>query len=264
MGRLLVRAALADPALALTGASVRPGSPHDGADAGLLSGHGVAGVLATSARDEALEGAQVVVSFTPPEVCLDDVAAAARIGIPSVVGTTGWELGQRERLEALAVDVPVLLAPNFSIGVWVLTRLVEDAARRLEGFDVELVELHHKHKADAPSGTALQLGAAAADGRVVVALRPAADGRGVALDDAAVFAREGRTGPRPEGAIGLQTLRGGDATGEHTVLFLGEGERVELTHRTSSRAAFVGGALRAAKWIVGRPAGLYGLGDVLG
>jgi len=252
MGRGLIAGVLSDPALDLSGATVRPGSPHDGHDAGRLVGLESAGVDLCGDRTQAFEGAQVIVAFTPPHVCLVDVRDAVARGIPVVVGSTGWEGDERARLDALAERAAVVLAPNFSVGVWVLADLVARAGALLPDFDAELVELHHRHKVDAPSGTALMLAEAVAGAR------------DVDLDSVGVFERRGAVGPRPGGGIGVQSLRGGDATGEHTVMLLGEGERVELTHRTSSRAAFVSGALRSAKWVVGRPAGLYSLGDVLG
>ena len=217
-----------------------------------MAGLGSAGVAVVGDRAQAFAGAQVVVAFTPPEACLADVRDAIDRGIPAVVGSTGWEGDARAQLEALAAQIPIVLAPNFSVGVWVLAELVARASALLPDFDAEMVELHHRHKVDAPSGTALMLADAVAGAR------------DVDLDSVGVFERRGAVGARPAGVIGVQSLRGGDATGEHTVMLLGDGERLELTHRTSSRAAFVSGALRSAKWVVGRPAGLYTLGDVLG
>ena len=252
MGRGLVAGVMEDPALDLAGATVRPGCGHAGDDVGLLAGVGAAGVLAVEERGPAYASAQVVVSFTPPEAALADAQAACFAGLPIVVGATGWDDDTLARLHALSDEIAIVQAPNFSVGIWVLTGLVGQAAALLSDFDVELFELHHKHKVDAPSGTALHLAAAAAHAR-------SAD-----LEDLAVTARQGVTGARPDGVIGMQALRGGDATGEHTVMLLGAGERLELTHRTSSRAAFVSGALRSAKWLVDRSPGLYTLADVLG
>ncbi len=253
MGRGLIVGVNEDPGLELVGATVRPGDRQAGVDAGLLAGVGALGVVTCETRGAAYASAQVVVSFTPPQAALHDAQAAADAGLPIVVGATGWDDERLARLHALADTTAIVVAPNFSVGIWVLTGLVAQAAALLSDFDVELVELHHKHKTDAPSGTALHLAAAAAQAR------------SASLDDLAVLTREGpAAGPRPDGVIGIQTLRGGDATGEHTVLLLGSGERLELTHRTASRAAFVSGALRSAKWLVDRPAGLYSLADVLG
>ncbi len=253
MGRRLVAGVHADPALTLAGATEHPDGPHLGADAGELVGVGACGVPVLASVAEALAGARVLVDFTTPEATLAALEVAAETGVSAVVGTTGWTDADRARLETLARRVPLVLAPNFSVGIHLLTRLVGDAVRLLgPGFDVEVVELHHRHKADAPSGTALHLAEAAAAAR------------GQELADVARLAREGRPGPRTDEEIGLQALRGGDATGEHTVYLLGAGERLELTHRTGSRDAFVTGALRAARWVVGRPPGLYSLGDVLG
>ena len=253
MGRGLIVGVTEDPALRITGATVRPGSAHVGVDAGVLAGVGPLGVLTCEDRGAAYASADVVVSFTPPLSALSDAQAARDAGLPIVVGATGWDDATLARLHALADTTAIVAAPNFSVGVWVLTGLVAQAAALLPDFDVELVELHHRGKADAPSGTALHLAAAAARAR------------NRALGDLAVLTREGpAAGPRPDGAIGIQSLRGGDATGEHTVLLVGDGERLELTHRTGSRAAFVRGALRSAKWLVDRPPGLYCLADVLG
>ena len=253
MGRLLVAGVAGDPTLELCGATEVPGSPRLGEDAGELAGVGALGVPLVASAAEALSGAQVLVDFTTPEATLGALEAAAELGTAAVTGTTGWAGEDSARLEALAARIPLVLAPNFSVGIHVLTRLVGEAVGLLgPGFDVEVVELHHRHKADAPSGTALHLAEAAAAAR------------GQALTDVARMAREGRPGPRTDEEIGLQALRGGDATGEHTVYLLGAGERLELTHRTGSRDAFVAGALRAARWVAGQRPGLWSLGDVLG
>lgn len=252
MGRGVVAGIAEDPELELVGATVSPGSVHLGADSGALAGVSPNGVQTVADRGAAYALAQVVVSFTPPDAALEDAEVAADSGRPIVVGATGWDEASLARLHALADTTAIVQAPNFSVGVWVLTGLVAQAAALLSDFDVELVELHHKHKLDAPSGTALHLAAAAAAARE-------SD-----LRDVGVFARHGVVAGRPDGVIGVQSLRGGDATGEHTVMLLGAGERLELTHRTSSRAAFVSGALRSAKWLIDRPPGLYSLADVLG
>jgi 4-hydroxy-tetrahydrodipicolinate reductase len=179
------------------------------------------------------------------------IEAAAERGIPAVVGTTGFSAEQRTRIDKIVRKVPLVLAPNFSLGINVLLEVVAGVASRLREYHVEVLGLHHAAKADAPSGTALRLAEAVAEAR------------GLALADHKVLHREGHTGARPPDAIGLQTLRAGDAVGEHTVLFAGSGERLELTHRALSRGNFAAGSVRAARWVVGRPPGLYSMSDVL-
>jgi 4-hydroxy-tetrahydrodipicolinate reductase len=242
-----VRAALADaPELVLAAAVEAPGHPGLGrvVEEGVRVESDVAAGLATC---------DVAVLFAPPGASVEALRLAAEVGRPCVVGTTGFEVGQRRAIEQLAGKIPIVLAANFSVAVNVLGHLVREAARLLgPGFDAEIVELHHGAKVDAPSGTALQLGAAVAEGR------------GESEAGRLVLAREGETGPRPAGAIGIQALRGGDNPGEHTVLFLGRGERLELVHRAATRDHFAKGALRAALWVRTRPPGLYGMEDVLG
>jgi 4-hydroxy-tetrahydrodipicolinate reductase len=242
-----VRAALAeDDALRLGGALEAPGHPGLGRE---LEG----GVRVTDDLEAALAPCDRLIVFATPGATLAAVEAARAARRPCVVGTTGFAPAQREALEAAAADVPLVVAANFSVAVNLLFHLVREASRRLgEGFDAEIVELHHAAKVDAPSGTALRLGEAVAEGR------------GRRLADHRVLAREGETGPRPPGAIGIQALRGGDNPGEHSVLFLGRGERLELTHRAATRDHFARGAVRAAAWVGGRPAGLYDMEQVLG
>jgi 4-hydroxy-tetrahydrodipicolinate reductase len=201
----------------------------------------------------ALSGCDVVIDFSVPAATLGTLRAASEAGVAYVTGTTGFSAAQRSEIERLAERVPVVLAPNFSVAVNVLTWLVREAADRLgPGYDAELVELHHAAKRDAPSGTALRLAEAIAEAR------------GQKLDDHLVLERAGETGARPENAIGIQTLRGGDCPGEHTVLFIGRGERLELSHRAATRDHFARGAVRAATWIIGRPPSLYPMEQVLG
>jgi len=198
-------------------------------------------------------GAEVVIDFSSPGACVAGARICAERGVPFVSGTTGLDDAQLAVLREAAGRIAVLHAPNMSVGIHLLLRLVEEAAQALgEGFDVEILEAHHRHKKDAPSGTALRLAE-------TVALALGRD-----LREVGRYGREGLVGPRSAREIGVLALRGGDVVGDHTVFFLGEGERVELTHRASSRSAFAKGALRAARWIVGRPAGFYGMRDVLG
>jgi 4-hydroxy-tetrahydrodipicolinate reductase len=200
-----------------------------------------------------LAGCEVAIVFATPESTLSFLREAAKAGLPCVVGTTGFDPRQRGEIEALAGSIPILVAANFSVAVNVLAHLVRQAARLLgPDYDAEIVELHHAAKIDAPSGTALHLGAAVAEGR------------GQSPERSLVLAREGKTGARPAGAIGIQALRGGDNPGEHTVMFLGKGERLELSHRSATRDHFARGAVRAAVWLVGRAPGLYEMDQVLG
>ena len=251
MGRNLVAACLDDPALELTAALVRPGGDAVGTDAGALAGRPAVGVEVSDRVDP---GAfDVAVDFTRPEASLALVEACRDAGRPLVIGTTGFSAEQRAAMGAAAREVAVVLAPNTGIGVNVAFGLVASAARALgDDYDVEVIEAHHRHKVDAPSGTALRLGEAAAR----------ALGRD--LGECGVYARHGHTGERAPGTIGFSTVRGGEIVGEHTVLFAGSGERIEITHRAASREVFARGAMRAAAWLAGRDPGLYDMQDVLG
>lgn len=204
-------------------------------------------------QDAIRRGANVVIDFTSPGAIVEHAEVCAAAKVPLVVGTTGLSAEQKTALEEAAEEIPVVFAPNMSVGVNLLFRLAAEAAKVLgPGYDVEIVEAHHKHKKDAPSGTALRLA------EVV------AESLGRDLEQDACYGRQGLIGERPAGQIGIQTVRGGDVVGEHTLFFLGEGERVELTHRASSRGAFAEGAVRAALWVVGQAPGLYDMQDVLG
>lgn len=195
----------------------------------------------------------VLVDFSRPEASLAALAVCAAAGRPMVIGTTGFDADAMDRLNDAARAIPLCLSGNFSTGVALCLALVEQAARALgAGFDIEIVEAHHRHKVDAPSGTALMLGQAAARGA------------GIDFDAHAVMTRHGHTGERPPQAIGFSTIRGGDVVGDHSVLFLGDGERVDISHRASSRSNFALGALRAARWLPAQPPGLYGIRHVLG
>ena len=253
MGQALVRAILASDEIALHAALDRPGSAALGQDAGRLAGEDPIGVAVTENALEAFVEARGVVDFTAPEntVALAELAAQARI--PHIIGTTGLEPAHLRAIEAAARHAPIVLSGNMSLGVNLLAGLVRQAARALgPGWDVEIVEMHHRHKVDAPSGTALLLGEAAAEGR------------GVALDDVAVRSRDGQVGARPESAIGFAALRGGSVVGDHTVILAGPNERIELTHRAESREIFAAGALRALLWARAAEPGLYDMAAVLG
>lgn len=252
MGHALLEGVFGDAELALHAALDRPDSPQIGRDAGEQFGRST-GVRISHDVQAALVGADVLVDFTRPEPSLEYLAACQAVGVKLVIGTTGFTAEQKQRIETAAQQIGIVFAPNMSVGVTLLINLVQSAAKVLaEGYDVEIIEAHHRHKVDAPSGTALRLGEAAA----------AALGR--ELDACAVYGREGVTGERDPSTIGFATVRGGDVVGDHTVLFAGIGERVELTHKASSRATFALGALRAAKFLRGHDSGLYDMRDVLG
>ncbi len=253
MGGHLVRMIRAEPGMALVGATERPGfSP--GLDAGIAAGLPSIGVPVVVRLDEALEGGvDAVVDFTSAEASVAHADTCAKWKVPLVVGSTGFTPAARARVAAAAKQIPVVLSPNMSVGVNVLFALVADAARALgDDYDVEIVEMHHRKKKDAPSGTAVRLAEVAAG----------ALGRDPARD--LTYARQGLVGERPAREIGVQTLRGGDVVGEHTVYFAGEGERLELTHRATSRDQFARGAVRAVRWIAGKAPGMYDMADVLG
>jgi len=253
MGHALINACVNAEHLQLTVALERPGSPALGADAGTIAGLPPQGVSVTDSLEAVISDFDVLVDFTRPEPSLEYLAACRKAGAGMVIGTTGFTAAQKQLIADAAQEIPVVFAPNMSVGVNLLINLVQAAARVLsEGYDIEIIEAHHRHKVDAPSGTALRLGEAAA----------AALGRDLA--QCAVYGREGVTGERDPSTIGFATVRGGDIVGDHTVLFAGTGERVELTHKASSRATFAIGALRAAKFLAGKKNGLYDMQDVLG
>ena len=252
MGRMIVKAILEDDRATLVAAGVRAGSADVGVDAGSLAGAGIAGIAASDRIAEVLTAA-VAIDFTLPEAVLAHAAAAGAAGTSFVTGTTGLSAAQEAELARIARRIPVVYAPNMSVGVNLLLALVERVAATLgDTWDVEIVEMHHNRKVDAPSGTAVGLG------------RAAASGRGRVFEEVAVLSREGHTGPRIPGQIGFATMRGGDVVGEHTVVFAGPAERIELGHRAGGRHIFANGAVAAAHWVVGRPPGLYSMRDVLG
>jgi 4-hydroxy-tetrahydrodipicolinate reductase len=251
MGQALIEATLASSDLEIASALDVAGSPFLGHDAGERFGR-TTDVLVGTDVDAAVRAADVLIDFTRPSGTIAHVAACARHGVAAVIGTTGLDAAHQRELDGHAKVIPIVYAPNMSVGVNVLRELVERAAKVLgASYDVEIVEMHHKHKVDAPSGTALQLGKAAAAGR------------GIDFAANACYSREGDVGARKPDAIGFATLRGGDVVGEHTVIFAGAGERIELTHRATSRQNFAAGALRAARFVADkRSAGRYGLFDM--
>jgi 4-hydroxy-tetrahydrodipicolinate reductase len=254
MGRMLLRAVAETEGCKLIGATEAASAPDLGRDLGELAGLAPMGVALTANPMALFAAAEVVIDFTTPAATVKHAEWAAQGHVALVAGTTGLDSAQEAALAAAARHVPLVYAPNMSLGVNLLMALVEEAAKRLppEMFDIEIVEMHHRAKSDAPSGTALALG------------RAAAKGRGVELQSVAVRGRDGQTGSRKPGTIGLAALRGGDVAGDHTVIYAGEGERIELIHRASDRAIFARGAVRAALWTRGRAPGLYSMRDVLG
>ena len=253
MGRELIRTVHETQGCEVAGAVERPGSPLIGKDAGEVAGVGHLGVPIVAEALPLFTHIEGVLDFTTPAASLETAALAAQARIVHVIGTTGFAAEDQARLEAAARHATIVKSGNMSLGVNLLAALVEQAARALDaGFDIEILEMHHKHKVDAPSGTALLLGEAAAKGR------------GIALADNSVRSRDGHTGERPNGAIGFATLRGGSVVGDHTVIFAGAGERLELTHRAQDRQIFARGAVAAALWAQGRGPGLFAMRDVLG
>lgn len=253
MGCALIEGIIADPALELVGALTRPDDPLLGVDAGNQVGKASLGVVFSTEVEAAVAACDVVVDFSRPAATLAVVAACQAARKPIVIGTTGFDAGQRAQLDTAAASMGICQAANFSVGVNVCLGLLRTAARTLgPTYDVEVVEAHHRHKVDAPSGTALSMARAVA---------AAGDHD---LDAVAVYGRHGRTGERQQGSIGFSAVRGGDVVGDHTVMFLGDGERVEISHRASSRTTFSGGALRAAQWLAHQPPGRYDMRDVLG
>ncbi|MCE9660648.1 MAG: 4-hydroxy-tetrahydrodipicolinate reductase [Burkholderiales bacterium] len=252
MGRALIEAVTASPDLALAGALDVSGGSDIGKDATEFLGKR-SGVAVTADLRAGLAGADVLIDFTRPEGTLAHLAVCRELGVNAVIGTTGFTPAQKAEIASRAERIAIVMAPNMSVGVNVVMKLLEVAARALdESYDIEIVETHHRLKVDAPSGTALQMG------EVVAAAR------GTTLEAAAVHARHGDTGARRSGTIGFASLRGGDIVGDHTVLFAGGGERIEVTHRSSSRANYAQGSLRAARFLKGRKAGLFGMAQVLG
>ena len=251
MGRLVIDQVIDAADVRLAGALEHPGSPEVGSDAGGLVGRPI-GVRIVGDPAVALADAEVLIDFSAPTATAAVVRAAAERGVACVVGTTGLGADARAAIDAACERVPVLAAPNMSLGVQVLAHLVTEAVKLLgEGFDVEVIEAHHREKKDAPSGTAL---------RLVEAVRRAVE----IPPEGLRHGRHGGDAKRAPGEVGVHAVRGGDIAGDHTVLLAGDGERIELTHRASSRAVFAAGAVRAARWVRGRPAGRYTIGDVLG
>ncbi|MDM4766956.1 4-hydroxy-tetrahydrodipicolinate reductase [Pelomonas sp. SE-A7] len=252
MGRMLLEAVANAGDCELSGALDREGSESLGQDAYAFLGRR-AGVNITADLRQGLAGTDVLIDFTRPEGTLAHLAVCRELGVRAVIGTTGFSEAQKAEIAEHAKHLGLMMAPNMSVGVNVVLRLLDMAARALnEGYDIEIIEAHHRHKVDAPSGTALAMGEAVAG----------ALGRD--LKQCAVYGREGVTGERDPSTIGFATVRGGDIIGDHTVLFAGTGERIEISHKSSSRATYAQGSLRAARFLMKHGAGLYGMNDVLG
>lgn len=251
MGRMLIEATLKDSEAVLVAAIDREGTPGIGRDAGEAIGMH-AGVLVTSDVEAGIAAADCLIDFTRPEGTLQHLAICRRHGVAAVIGTTGFDDAGKQAIADAAQEIPVVFAPNMSVGVNVVFKLLDMATRIMnEGYDIEVFEAHHKRKVDAPSGTALRMG------EVI------AQAQGRTLKDCAVYAREGVTGEREEGTIGFSVVRGGDIVGDHTVMYCGDGERVEITHKSASRMPYALGSLRAARFLAGRKNGLFDMQDVL-
>jgi len=253
MGKTLIEAISLNPDATLSAAIERPDSSLVGADAGELAGLGKSGVLISDSLDAVKDQFDILIDFSVPTATAANAAVCGSAGKGMVIGTTGFDSDQKTQIDTVASSVPVCMASNFSTGVNLCFKLIDMAARVLgDDVDIEIVEAHHRHKVDAPSGTALSMG------HVV------ADALGRDLSEVAVYGREGQTGARERQTIGFATVRAGDVVGDHTVLFAADGERIEITHKASSRMSFARGAVRAAVWLAGRDAGMYDMQDVLG
>ena len=253
MGKALIEATQKNPHTSLGVATVRPGSSLLGADAGELGNVGKLGVLVADDLLAAINDFDVLIDFSSPLATLEHAKICAAHNKPIVIGTTGFSAAEKTELLAFQAQIPLLLSANFSTGVNLCFKLLDLAARVLgDEYDVEVYEAHHRHKVDSPSGTAMRMGE-------VLAKALERD-----LDQVAVYGREGQIGPRPRDTIGFATVRGGDVVGDHTVMFMADGERVEITHKASSRLAFANGAVRAAVWLQQQQNGLFDMQDVLG
>jgi 4-hydroxy-tetrahydrodipicolinate reductase len=251
MGQMLIEAVNASTDCLLTGALDVAASPAVGLDAAAFAGRS-SGVLISADIRQGLKNSRVLIDFTRPEGTMAHLAVCRALGVKLVIGTTGFSEAQKAEIAVAAQDIAIVMAPNMSVGVNVTLKLLEMAAKALStGYDIEIIEAHHRHKVDAPSGTALKMGEVIA----------AALGRD--LKDCAVYAREGVTGERDPSSIGFATIRGGDIVGDHTVLFAGTGERIEISHKSSSRATYAQGSLRAARFLDGQSSGLFDMFDVL-
>ena len=252
MGRMLIEAVMQAGDTQLAGALNIASSPHIETDAAAFLGRPT-GVWISADMDAGLKSAQVLIDFTRPEGTMQHLAACRRLGVQMVIGTTGFTDAQKAEIQAASREIAIVMAPNMSVGVNVTLKLLELAATALNnGYDIEIIEAHHKHKVDAPSGTALKMG------EVI------ASAQGRQLKDCAVYERYGHTGERVDGSIGFSTIRGGDIVGDHTVMFATEGERIEITHKSASRSTYAQGSLRAVRFLAQQRSGLFDMFDVLG
>ncbi len=253
MGKRILHAISQSPDIQLVGALEAPGHPLLGTDAGTQAGVAAFGVPISADLNQVLANADVLIDFTRPEASLRHLSGAVSRGRAVVIGTTGFMADQWEEIRRIAPSTRCVISPNMSVGVNLILRLLRDMAQALgDEYDIEIVEAHHRRKVDAPSGTALRMA------------EVMAGALGRELAEVGVFSRHGQVGPRTDREIGIQTIRGGDIVGEHTVIFAGVGERIEIVHRAHSRDNFARGALKAARWVVGQPPGLYDMQDVLG
>lgn len=253
MGRTLTETVQQNEGCLLVAATDRAGSSVIGADAGELAGLGPLGIEVKASLPAEADQFDLLIDFTTPENTLSNLAHCAELGVPMVVGTTGLSAEQTDQLKSYAETIPLCFAANYSTGVTLCLQLAQQAAKVLaEDSDIEITEAHHRHKVDAPSGTALALGNAIAESL------------GLSSEESFVLSREGITGAREKGKIGFSVIRGGDIVGDHSVIFAADGERVEITHKASSRMSFARGAVRAAQWLSDQPVGLYDMRDVLG
>jgi 4-hydroxy-tetrahydrodipicolinate reductase len=252
MGKMLIEAVLNTADTQLVGALDHSSCPQLGEDAGAFLGRKT-GIAITADIAQALSEAEFLIDFTRPEGTMAHLAVAEKTGTKMIIGTTGLSSEQITNLKKASEELAIVFAPNMSVGVNATFKLLEIAAKMLnQGYDIEIIEAHHRHKVDAPSGTALKMG------EVI------ADALGEKLDNVAIYAREGHTGERKEGSIGFATIRGGDIVGDHTVLFAGDGERIEISHKSSSRQSYAQGSLRAVRYLQNQASGLYDMQDVLG
>lgn len=252
MGKMLIETILNDPNAQLTGALEHSSCPQLGGDAGAFLGKETK-IQITADITKGLAGAEFLIDFTRPEGTLLHAAVAQKMGVKMIIGTTGFTPGQLKELQDASQTIAMVFAPNMSVGVNATLKILQVAAQLLnQGYDIEIIEAHHRHKVDAPSGTALKMGEVIASAQNKI------------LSDVAVYAREGHTGPRKSGSIGFATIRGGDIVGDHTVIFAGEGERIEISHKSSSRQSYAQGALRAANFLQHQTKGWFDMQDVLG
>jgi 4-hydroxy-tetrahydrodipicolinate reductase len=253
MGSLICKGVINSPDMKLSGALERAEHPNIGKDVGEILGLGAQGVRIEGNYTDAFKDCSVIIDFSSPEATLTHLAFSAETGKTMVIGTTGFSSEEKAKIESLSKKVPIVMAPNMSVGVNVMFKVAGILAKLLDdSYDIEIIEAHHKHKKDAPSGTAKGIA------------EEVAKAKGINLKDCARYERYGMIGERPKGEIGIQTIRAGDIVGEHTLMFVGTGERIELSHKATTRENFANGAIKAAKWVADKKPGIYNMKDVLG